>query len=228
MSVTARSFRPRLTRRSAAALVGVLLGLLAVGVWQLTRTGGPRVVSQSRSVAPFSGIALAGDNIVTVFVGRRQSVVVRAHESMLGQVTTRVRGDHLVVANTQVTKGPVSVSVGVPSLASVTITREGAGVITVDDVKAPSFTVTLAGAGVVRASGGTPRLYVSVSGSGVVELGELVARDARTVVSGSGRIVVEATRSLDASVTGDGLIQYEGNPLHIATSVTGSGAIIPG
>lgn len=36
--------------------------------------------------------------------------------------------------------------------------------------------------------------------------------------SGSGRIVVKATRSLDASVTDDGVIQYEGNPAGIATS----------
>lgn len=61
---------------------------------------------------------------------------------------------------------------------------------------------------------------MSVAGSG-----DVVARDALAAVSGSGRIVVKATRSLDASVTDDGVIQYEGNPAGIATSVTGSGAI---
>jgi len=206
----------------------IALLAVAVGVWQLTRTGAPRVISQSRPVAPFSRVALAGDNVVTVSVGPRQSVVVRARQNMLGHVTTRVRAGNLVIGNSNVTEGPTSVSVRVPSLSSVTITRGGAGVISVRGVDSSSFTVTVAGAGVVRASGATPRLYVTVAGAADVELGAVVAREARTLVSGSGRLVVQATRRLDASVTGDGVIQYEGHPVQIVTSVTGNGAIIQG
>jgi putative autotransporter adhesin-like protein len=72
------------------------------------------------------------------------------------------------------------------------------------------------------------RLDVSLGGAGDVELDQLVARDALAVVSDSGRIVITATHSLDASVTGDGVIHYEGNPARLDKSVTGSGAIIPG
>lgn len=39
--------------------------------------------------------------------------------------------------------------------------------------------------------------------------------------------VVRAFRSLDASVTGDGVIHYEATHAGLATSVTGGGAIIP-
>jgi hypothetical protein len=47
------------------------------------------------------------------------------------------------------------------------------------------------------------------------------------VVSGSGRIVVTATRSLDASVSGSGAIFYGGDPTKVVTSITGSGAVVP-
>ena len=40
-----------------------------------------------------------------------------------------------------------------------------------------------------------------------------------------GRIIVNATNSLDASVRGSGAILYRGNPPHMTKSVTGSGAI---
>ena len=52
-----------------------------------------------------------------------------------------------------------------------------------------------------------------------------MADDARAVVSGSGRIVLTATKSLDATVSGSGAIMYGGNPEEVEQSVTGSGAI---
>jgi Putative auto-transporter adhesin, head GIN domain len=45
---------------------------------------------------------------------------------------------------------------------------------------------------------------IAEGGDGDAELGDLVASDGHAVLSGSGRIVIEATRSLDASVTGTG------------------------
>lgn len=232
MGVTSTSLRPRLPHRYAAGLVSAaVLGLLALGAWRLILNGGVSVVSQSRSVAPFSAVELAGGNIVTVRAGARQSVVVHAHENMLDHITTRVIVGNLVIANaptTQGTKGPISVSVAVPSLKSVTITRGGSGIVTVNGINGPTFTVAVAGDGVLRASGTVARLDVSLGGAGDVELDQLVARDALAILSGSGRIVITATRSLDASVTGDGVIQYQGKPARRDTSVTGSGAIIPG
>jgi Putative auto-transporter adhesin, head GIN domain len=231
-SVALRSSAPH--RYALVAVAAVLLGLLALAVWQLTQNGASRVVSQTRSVAPFSAVELAGSNIVTVRVGARQSgqsVIVHAHANMLDHITTQVVTGHLVIGDAhtrQATKGPVSVSVGVPSLKSVTIPHSGSGIITATGINTPSFRVTLAGSGILRASGTATRLNVTIGGSGDVELDQLVSRDALAVVSGSGRIVITATRSLNASVTGDGVIQYGGNPAGLTTSVTGNGVIIPG
>jgi len=166
--------RPRAPHRYAlVALAAVVLGRFALGVWQLTQNGGSSVVSQTRSVAPFSSIELAGSNIVTVRAGARQSVVVHAHANMLDHVTSQVVGGDLVIGDAhtrQATKGPVSVSIGVPSLKSVTIPRSGSGTITVTGINTPSFTPTLAGSGILRASGTAARLNVTTRGSGDVEL----------------------------------------------------------
>jgi hypothetical protein len=53
----------------------------------------------------------------------------------------------------------------------------------------------------------------------------LAAGTVHAVLSGSGNIFVTATRSLDASVSGSGTINYAGNPPNVTKSVTGSGAI---
>jgi Putative auto-transporter adhesin, head GIN domain len=86
----------------------------------------------------------------------------------------------------------------------------------------------LTGSGVLRASGTVTRLDASLTGSGDAQLSDLTARDARAVVSGSGRILVTATHSLSASVPGSGAVVYTGNPEHVTTSSSGSGAVVRG
>ena len=207
-----------------------LLAVVAVIVWLVTQSGAT-VVSQTRALAPFSAVELAGANVVTVHVGAAQSVVVHARQSELQLITTDVRAGTLVIANAptrQPTEGPMSVSVTVPSLQSLAIASGGSGVVNVTGIRAPSLTVSLGGGGLLNASGTATRLNVSVAGSGDVELGQLVAREVSATVSGDGQIVVVATRSLEASITGNGAIRYTGNPPQLTTRVTGSGAIIPG
>ena len=50
----------------------------------------------------------------------------------------------------------------------------------------------------------------------------------RAVLTGSGLIRVTATTSLDAAVPGTGAIIYGGNPPHLTTSITGTGAVLRG
>jgi hypothetical protein len=205
--------------------------VIALGVWLVVQSSGSSAVTQTRSVAPFSGVQLAGSNLVTIRVGTEQSVAVHARKDMLDRVTTQVVGGTLVIADAAgngSTKGPMTVSVTVPALDSLSIPASGSGIVTATGIDTAAFTVTLSGSGVIRASGTTTRLDVTVGGSGDAELQPLGARDVRALVSGSGAVAVTANRSLNASVTGDGVIRYAGNPTQLSTSVTGTGVIIPG
>jgi Putative auto-transporter adhesin, head GIN domain len=66
---------------------------------------------------------------------------------------------------------------------------------------------------------------VAIGGSGTALLSRLIARDATASIDGSGSIVLTATHSLDAGISGSGAILYTGNPTQITKSVTGSGTI---
>jgi hypothetical protein len=181
----------------------------------------------TRHVAPFTGVTLAGANLVTVRVGGPQEVVVRGDDNLVGRITTDVSGGKLVIDNRGSfrTRSPMSVDVTVPSLGSLALA--GSGQIFVEGVKAPRFAVTLPGCGKLKVSGTTGRLDAQLGGSGQLQLGELTSRDARVAVGGSGTILVNATRSLDASVTGSGVVAYFGGPASVTTHVTGSGTVVP-
>ena len=184
---------------------------------------------QTRDLSAFNAVELAGSNTVTVAVGGEQAVAVHADDNLLSHVTTQVSNGRLVVGNTPgsfTTKSPMRVEIRMPSLTALSLT--GSGVVAATGIDASRLTVTLAGSGVLRASGTTGLLDVALAGSGDAQLEQLVARDVQAIVSGSGRILVNPTEMLDASVPGTGAIIYVGNPAHVTTDITGSGAVTQG
>ncbi len=241
MTVAPTSVQPsgeqhRRTRSVILAIVALLVGGLTVallyrsdvfgGSSNSTTVGSGVPATQARSVTPFRSIDLAGSNNVVIRVGGKQSVLVRADDNLLDRVTTEVQSGELVIANTPgslTAKSPMSVEVNVPTLTALTLT--GSGNIVVDDIRAENLKVRLPGSGTLTGSGTATRLDVTVSGSGAVQFTRLVANDVSAGVSGSGSIFITATKTLDASVSGSGVIIYVGNPQDVTKSVTGSGAI---
>ena len=218
----------------AAVTAAFILATLAVVL--LVRGAGPSspgiqgsgiAAAQTRTVAGFSRLDLAGSNNVTVVVGAPQSVVVRADSNLISHVTTQVVGGTLVIGDTGsfTTRAPMSVEVSVPSLTRLNLS--GDGQISVTGIDVPRLAVTVSGSGLLSAAGTATQLDVTLSGDGQAQLFQLTARDVHAVVTGSGLIQVNATTSLDAAVPGTGAIVYSGNPPQVTTSVTGTGAVTP-
>jgi len=168
---------------------------------------------------------LAGSNNVTVHIGEKQAVVVEADDNLIDLVTTDVQSGTLVLGTygSLTTERPMTVDVTVPTLDAVVLS--GSGVVTVEGVGTERLTVRVPGSGLLRISGADGRLDVSLAGSGDVQLQDLVARDVAATLSGSGRLQVHATGSLDASVSGTGVIVHGGNPSNVNQDVTGTGVI---
>jgi hypothetical protein len=117
----------------------------------------------------------------------------------------------------------MTVDIEVPTLSAVTLS--GSGTITVVGVTGESFTVRLPGAGTIEGSGRVDDVSASIDGSGTIEIAGLMARDAVAGIGGSGTILLYASRSLDATITGTGSIVCAGSPSEVARRVTGTGTI---
>jgi hypothetical protein len=214
---------------AAAVAVGLLFQFDVFGSSSTSTStveGSGVAATQTRHVAPFQRVELAGSNNVVIRVRQKQSVVVRADDNLIARVTTEVQQGTLVVGQTPgsyASKSPMSVEVSVPSLDSLTLS--GSGNVVVSDIKAQSLRIMLSGSGNLTGAGSATQLDATVSGSGNILFERLLASDVHAVVSGSGDIFVTATKSLDASVPGSGAILYSGNPANVTKSVTGSGTI---
>lgn len=239
MTVSPTSLRrqptPTRTLLVAGAVVLVLAALvtalLVTGVLDTSSSGpvgsGVSAVDE-RAVEPFRRLELAGSNEVSIEVGAPRSVVVSADDNLLDRVTTEVERGELVVdtEGSFTTAAPMTVVVTVPTLDGLELS--GSGAITAEGVRGSFLAVTLSGSGLVSAAGRVNILDVTLSGSGNVGLDRLRTMDARAELTGSGRIVVNVTGTLDASIDGSGTITYLGNPLELQQQVTGSGAVVQG
>lgn len=112
-------------------------------------------------------------------------------------------------------------------LITALVTLSGSGQISITGIDAPRLTVSLPGSGAIYAGGTVTQLHVTLGGSGLAQLNNVVARHVRAVDTGSGLIRVTATASLNATVSGSGEIIYSGNP-QVTSSVTGSGTVTGG
>ena len=216
---------------AAALLIALLVDRIFFdGTGSAGGTGSGIAATQSRTVPAFTGLELDGGNNVVVQVGpARQSVVVHADSNLLRRVTTRVRAGRLAIGTTPgnlSAKRPMYVVVTVPSLDRIEL--QGAGNISVSGINSERLTVTLSGAGNIDAAGAATKLDVTIGGAGNALLQGLIARDARAALSGQGSIMVTATRSLDASISGTGAIHYRGDPSRVTRRISGSGTIGPG
>jgi hypothetical protein len=218
---------------AAALVLGAIAVVLLVqhDVFQRSSSGleGSGVpTTQTRVVAAFTAVDLAGGNTVNVWVGGKRSVVVHGDDNLVDRVTTDVVSGTLTIGDVPGsfrTVTPMFVDIHVPSLDSLRLS--GSGILSVTGIDTRVLNVALPGSGLIRAAGTATRLVVGLGGSGDAQLEQLTAGDVRAVVSGSGRIVVTATGALDATVSGSGVVVYRGHPAHVRTNVTGSGAVTP-
>lgn len=212
--------------------------------------GSGNVVTQTRPVSDFQAIKIAGSFKVNVRQTGREAVEVRVDDNLQPLLETVVepgsggrvlhlrwkRGENLRMRTDAV------VTVEVAKLSSVAST--GAGNITVDGLKTPSFALSLqgsgdarlndlaadaldisvAGSGDVRASGRAARIKVGVAGSGDVQALELKAEEAAVSIAGSGDVAIHADKTLDVSIAGSGDVVYDGAAA-LKSSVAGSGRI---
>jgi Putative auto-transporter adhesin, head GIN domain len=228
-------------RRLQLALTSVLVLLLAailvvrlVDDHAFTRSkktiiGSGVAATQFRSLSAFGSIAVTGISNLIVRLGAPRSVVVSADNDLLNRITTRVQSHSLVIGNTPgyySIKTPIRVQVTAPSVDPLRL--EGDGDITAADINSRNLTLALMGLGTIHASGKATRLRVTISGAGDAQFRQLIAQRVTAVVTGDGGMLLTATNSLNATVTGAGSITYYGNPPHVATTVTGNGAITPG
>ena len=184
--------------------------------------------TETRPVASFSKIELAGSPDVEVTIGSPQSLVVTADDNLLPIIETKVANGTLQIGSKQSYETHLGINVKITVAKLEAVSVSGSGNIHATGLTAGDMDATVTGSGDVMLKGAINLLSGQITGSGQLQAGDLAAKTVRVGVTGSGDANVHATEELEASVTGSGDVKYSGNPGKVQKRVTGSGSISKG
>ncbi len=184
---------------------------------------------EKRNLPSFHTIVLATSSNVFVRAGqKKQSITLSFDDNLIPLLRTDVDKDGTLTISSSKSfssSNGLKITIDVPDLKSVNLT--GAGSIDVDNINRHDFEAELNGSGDISASGKVDKAVAGVKGSGNIHFRNLNAKDASVQVTGSGNVDVSATDTVDATITGNGNIQFGGNPSHVKRSITGNGNVSP-
>lgn len=106
------------------------------------------------------------------------------------------------------------------------VSISGSGGIASDSLYCNALVLGISGSGKANLEGVCNNASFNVSGSGRIEAQEYQVMDLNCNVSGSGKMKVHANRSINATISGSGNIEYKGSPETVNQRVSGSGNIV--
>lgn len=211
---------------------------------------GPKLTRETRPVAGFSRVTLAGIGTLLLSQGNRERLTVEASPEMLERITSTVEGGVLTLGLrkgtwltglkggdqrvlfelTMISVGGITLSgagdieAGPVKSERVALGVSGAGDLRMRGLEAESLDVSLSGAGGCEVDGRVRSQDVTVSGAGVYSAKALSSAVAKVAVSGAGDIIVRVSDTLDAAISGAGDVVCYGEPT-VFRRVTGAGKV---
>jgi hypothetical protein len=190
--------------------------------------GGPRT-TQTRTVAAFDRIDVAGSIDVEVVPGDAQTVRVSAGENVIDHVSTDSSDGvlHVSIRDHGIVIGPdpyddATVQVSAEAMKGVSVS--GSGDLRLGSIAMPELSIEIQGSGDVHAAGTVDNLITSIQGSGDADLEGLEASTGTVSIEGSGDAKVNVKDKLDVTVRGSGDVSYLGSP-DVRQNVEGSGDV---
>lgn len=211
-----------------------------------TIVGSGKVINETRDVSGITGVTFSAPGYLTITQGDAESLTIQAEDNVIPTITTRVTDGVLDIAladgTNLKTTSMIQYTLVVKDLSA--IQNDGAGFVTVNGlstrefafkssnagsaklagITATALTVDLTGAGAFEISGSADSLALTSSGSTAFTGANLAVKTATVTISGSGDASVNASDTLEATLSGDGNLKYAGTP-KLTENVTGAGKI---
>jgi hypothetical protein len=191
-------------------------------------TGSGTAKTETRNVSGFSSVSASGSGTLIIKVAGEESLTIEADDNILPYLTSDVTNGRLELGakpdTSLITRIGPNYTLMVKSLDSLNLSGSATAIIT--GLDADRFTLTISGSSNVTASGRADSLTTNISGSGNFTADALRAKAASVTISGSGKMLVNASDKLAVLVSGSGSVEYIGKPA-LNLQGGGSGKVFP-
>jgi hypothetical protein len=192
-----------------------------------SKQGSGKASTSGRPVGSFSRIELRGGPDLQISVGSSPSVVVCTDDNLQSVIETTVANDTLYIRAAQPYSSPYGCIVFVTAPSLVSLSACGTGFANVTGLAGDKFSLSVLGSSDITLAGNVTNADFQLKGRGSIIAPNLVAQNLTLTLQGSGHAIVNATGTLDVTVTGSGRVRYVGQPAQIQRKVTSSGSAEP-
>lgn len=237
----------------AALLTWIALSSATFGKRPRHELGAAQEAPVTETVAPFTRLQVSGTAEVVLVQGDGHTVALPAGSRKSAHLSWEVHdgtlylesegGGHwwdLLVGNTGnrapqivvtfadlreiAAQGTVKLSAAGIKVNDLKVEGTGGTAVRIDDLVAQDLQVT--GAGALRAdiSGRVVNQEITISGAGDFRGGRLLCQNATVFVAGAARVLVNAEKTLNATISGAGSVEYIGDP-KVTERVSGVGRV---
>ena len=229
----------------------IAMGTANAQWWQGSKKieGNGKMISSSRNVPEYDGVALTGSMTVELVSGTEGKLQIEAEENLIQYITTKIKGRQLEVSvengyNLRPGKNKgIKIIVPFEDLDKLSVTGSG-DIKALDAIRAENFRINVTGSGEIQLplqakntragitgsgdislSGSSENFRCEITGSGDISAFDFKCKYVDADITGSGDIRVFASEELKARVPGSGDIEYRGNPKKEDFKTMGSGSV---
>jgi hypothetical protein len=187
------------------------------------------LLTEVRELPAFTALSSSAAITIDALASRpAQRVQISGDENIVPLITTDVVDGRLKIGvrpgYSIQTRLALKADLEVASLGSIDIS--GSSSVKAAGLAGQTFRYSISGWSAATLSGSVGEVIYSLPGSGSIDGEALAASKGSARISGSGRIVVNASDSLNAVISGSGSIYYLGTPA-VTKRITGIGTVAP-
>jgi len=182
--------------------------------------------TENRPISEFSVLEVTGAYKIEWTKGK-PALSISTDQNLLPLIKTSVTGNTLQIESEQTlapTKG-ITINLSSASLADVRLT--GAISMKASKLSGRELKLESNGASSISVDGSLTNLEATMSGASKLDAKSLQTQTATVTLNGASYADVTVTETLNASISGTGLLTYSGNPKSVEKNVSGVGRIQP-
>jgi hypothetical protein len=203
------------------AVVAISAGCSRPGV-----KGDGVIKTTNHPIADFSALVVSGGYKITWSSGK-PALTITTDQNLLPLIKTTVSGNTLQIDSEGTlapTKG-ITITLSSSSLADVQL--NGAVELTASQLSGHDLKLESNGAADISVAGSITNLEATLSGACRLNAKALKTQSATVTLNGASYGDVTVTETLNASISGTGMLTYSGNPKSVEKNVSGVGSIRP-
>jgi hypothetical protein len=190
--------------------------------------GSGNVVTESRPVSDFDGVALGGVGQLIMEPGTSEALTITAEDNILPLLRSDVRDETLFLGpdpgTALSTTQDIVYRLTFRDMRSIAVS--GVTVTTATGIETEVLSVVASGVTSIDLTGRADRQNLEISGTSSYLAENLQTRITSLTVSGSTRAVVRVSERLEGVVSGSADVEYIGSP-QVSVTVSGSASVRP-